>query len=88
MRKTAGSSIWNRSEYVGPWRATRLSRPDGARNRRSMKITIKKIVYPGRSLAEAGGKVVFTDEGLPGEIEARPLADVLVEGPSGAPLRR
>jgi len=33
-----------------------------------MKLTIKKIVYPGRSLAETGGKVVFTDEGLPGEI--------------------
>jgi len=41
-----------------------------------MKITIKKIVYPGRSLAEAGGKVVFTDEGLPGEVVE---ADVIRE---------
>ncbi|MHB8094958.1 MAG: 23S rRNA (uracil(1939)-C(5))-methyltransferase RlmD [Candidatus Aminicenantales bacterium] len=41
-----------------------------------MKITIKKIVYPGRSLSEAEGKVVFTDEGLPGEVVE---ADVIRE---------
>lgn len=49
---------------------------DGARNRHPMKITIKKIVYPGRSLAETDGKVVFTDEGLPGEVvEAEPIRE-------------
>jgi len=30
-------------------------------------VKIEKIVYPGRSLARVDGKVVFTDEGLPGE---------------------
>ncbi len=33
-----------------------------------MELRIDKIVYPGRSLARAGGKIVFTDEGLPGEL--------------------
>jgi 23S rRNA (uracil1939-C5)-methyltransferase len=33
-----------------------------------MRLTIKKLVYPGRSLAAVDGKVVFTDDGLPGEI--------------------
>ena len=33
-----------------------------------MQVRIKKIVYPGRSLAELEGKVVFTDAGLPGEV--------------------
>ena len=32
-----------------------------------MSNIIEKIVYPGRSLSRPGGKVVFTDEGLPGE---------------------
>lgn len=32
-----------------------------------MQVRIKKIVYPGRSLAETDGKVIFTDSGLPGE---------------------
>ena len=32
-----------------------------------MNITIEKIVYPGRSLARIDGKVIFTDQGLPGE---------------------
>jgi 23S rRNA (uracil1939-C5)-methyltransferase len=32
-----------------------------------MLITIQKIVYPGRRLGLAEGKVVFTDRGLPGE---------------------
>ena len=32
-----------------------------------MRIAIQKIVYPGRSLGLAEGKVVFTDRGLPGE---------------------
>ncbi|MFH1782575.1 MAG: 23S rRNA (uracil(1939)-C(5))-methyltransferase RlmD [Candidatus Omnitrophota bacterium] len=36
-----------------------------------MKIKIDKIIYPGKSLSKTEGKVVFTDEGLPGEyIEA------------------
>jgi len=33
-----------------------------------MKIQIQKIVYPGKSFANQNGKVIFTDEGLPGEI--------------------
>ncbi len=33
-----------------------------------MNIRVEKIVYPGRSLAREGGKVIFTDEGLPGEL--------------------
>lgn len=33
-----------------------------------MQVRIKKIVYPGKSLAELEGKVVFTDAGLPGEV--------------------
>jgi 23S rRNA (uracil1939-C5)-methyltransferase len=32
-----------------------------------MRIRIDKIVYPGRRLGLAEGKVVFTDRGLPGE---------------------
>ncbi len=32
-----------------------------------MRIEIQKIVYPGRRLGLAEGKVVFTDRGLPGE---------------------
>ena len=41
-----------------------------------MQILIKKIVYPGRSLADTDGKVVFTDEGLPGEVvEVEPLRE-------------
>ena len=32
-----------------------------------MVIRIEKIVYPGRRLGLVGGKVVFTDRGLPGE---------------------
>ncbi|MFH1503894.1 MAG: methyltransferase [Candidatus Omnitrophota bacterium] len=32
-----------------------------------MNITIEKVVYPGKSLARIEGKVVFTDQGLPGE---------------------
>jgi 23S rRNA (uracil1939-C5)-methyltransferase len=33
-----------------------------------MKVTVEKIVYPGKSLARASGQVIFTDEGLPGEV--------------------
>ncbi len=33
-----------------------------------MQLRIEKIVYPGRSLGRAEGKIVFTDEGLPGEL--------------------
>ena len=41
-----------------------------------MQILIKKIVYPGRSLADTDGKVVFTDEGLPGEVvEVEPVRE-------------
>jgi 23S rRNA (uracil1939-C5)-methyltransferase len=32
-----------------------------------MRINIQKIVYPGRRLGLAEGKVIFTDRGLPGE---------------------
>lgn len=34
---------------------------------RFMQTTIEKIIYPGKSLARSGGKVILTDEGLPGE---------------------
>lgn len=41
-----------------------------------MRLTIDKLVYPGRSLAVLDGKVVFTDDGLPGEIvEAESVGD-------------
>jgi 23S rRNA (uracil-5-)-methyltransferase RumA len=33
-----------------------------------MELRIEKIVYPGRSLGLHQGQVVFTDEGLPGEL--------------------
>lgn len=33
-----------------------------------MQLRVEKIVYPGRALARSGGKIVFTDEGLPGEL--------------------
>lgn len=45
----------------------------------SLRLTIEKIVYPGRRLARSGGLVYFTDEGLPGEIVQ---ADVVREHPS------
>lgn len=32
-----------------------------------MKITIEKIIYPGKSLARENGKIIFSDQGLPGE---------------------
>jgi 23S rRNA (uracil-5-)-methyltransferase RumA len=35
---------------------------------RAMEIRIEKIVYPGRSLGLYERQVVFTDEGLPGEL--------------------
>ncbi len=41
-----------------------------------MQVRIKKIVYPGKSLAEIEGKVVFTDTGLPGEVvEVEPVRE-------------
>ncbi|MFH1478556.1 MAG: 23S rRNA (uracil(1939)-C(5))-methyltransferase RlmD [Candidatus Omnitrophota bacterium] len=41
-----------------------------------MILTIEKIVYPGKSLARKDGKVIFSDEGLPGEtIEASILKE-------------
>ena len=33
-----------------------------------MRVVIEKIVYPGRRMAMVEGQVVFTDEGLPGEL--------------------
>ena len=33
-----------------------------------MEITIKKIIYPGKSLGTSGAKTILTDRGLPGEI--------------------
>jgi 23S rRNA (uracil1939-C5)-methyltransferase len=32
-----------------------------------MNIKIDKVVYPGKSMAKIDGKVIFTDQGLPGE---------------------
>lgn len=41
-----------------------------------MKTEIQKIVYPGKSLASHEGKVIFTNEGLPGEtVEIKPLKE-------------
>jgi 23S rRNA (uracil1939-C5)-methyltransferase len=41
-----------------------------------MRLTIEKLVYPGRSMAVLDGRVVFTDDGLPGEIvEAETAAE-------------
>jgi len=41
-----------------------------------MKITIQKIIYPGRSLGLSENKTILTDEGLPGEIaEIIPLKE-------------
>lgn len=33
-----------------------------------MIVTIEKIVYPGKSFSRINGKVVFLDQGLPGEV--------------------
>jgi 23S rRNA (uracil1939-C5)-methyltransferase len=43
---------------------------------RTIRLSIEKIVYPGRRLARSGGRVYFTDEGLPGETVQ---ADILRE---------
>lgn len=32
-----------------------------------MQLRIEKLVFPGKALARAGGEIIFTDEGLPGE---------------------
>jgi len=41
-----------------------------------IRLSIEKIVYPGRSLARIEGRVFFTDEGLPGEtVEAEILSE-------------
>ncbi len=41
-----------------------------------MDITIEKIIYTGKSLARVNGKVILTDEGLPGEIvRIKPIKD-------------
>lgn len=33
-----------------------------------MELRVEKVVYPGRALGRVEGKIVFTDEGLPGEL--------------------
>jgi tRNA/tmRNA/rRNA uracil-C5-methylase (TrmA/RlmC/RlmD family) len=39
-----------------------------------MKITIEKIIYPGKSLGLSDGKIILTDEGIPGEtVEVTPF---------------
>jgi len=66
---------------------------------RSVRLSIEKIVYPGRRLARSEGRVFFTDEGLTGEtvqaevvaerssfVEARTTA-VLEASPSRLPAR-
>lgn len=41
-----------------------------------MQVRVEKIVYPGRSLARQEGKIIFTDEGLPGElVEIEPVKE-------------
>ncbi|MCX6566411.1 MAG: class I SAM-dependent RNA methyltransferase [Candidatus Aminicenantes bacterium] len=43
---------------------------------RSVRLSIEKIVYPGRRLARLDGRVFFTDDGLPGEtVEAEILKE-------------
>jgi 23S rRNA (uracil1939-C5)-methyltransferase len=42
----------------------------------AMQIKIEKIVYPGKSLSQTGGKIIFTDEGLRGElVEVEPIKE-------------
>jgi 23S rRNA (uracil1939-C5)-methyltransferase len=64
-----------------------------------MNLHIEKIVYPGKSMAIATGKVIFCDEGLPGEeVEAVPIKEkktyvearvtkILKESPHRVPAR-
>lgn len=41
-----------------------------------MRVRIEKVIYPGKRLARHDGKVILTDDGLPGEeIEIRPIRD-------------
>jgi 23S rRNA (uracil-5-)-methyltransferase RumA len=41
-----------------------------------MRVSVEKIIYPGKSLSKIGGRVVLSDEGLPGEmIEVTPLKE-------------
>jgi 23S rRNA (uracil1939-C5)-methyltransferase len=41
-----------------------------------MKITIEKIIYPGKSLGLSDGKIILTDEGIPGEtVEVTPFEE-------------
>ncbi len=52
------------------------SRPGPGPEVSPVRVRIKKIVYPGRSMGEIGGKVVFTDDGMPGElVEVRPVRE-------------
>ena len=64
-----------------------------------VRLSIEKIVYPGRRLARLDGRVFFTDEGLPGEtveveilkerssfVEARTTA-ILTSSPRRIPAR-
>jgi 23S rRNA (uracil1939-C5)-methyltransferase len=66
---------------------------------RPVRLSIEKIVYPGRRLARLDGRVFFTDEGLPGEtveveilkerssfVEARTTA-ILIPSPRRIPAR-
>ena len=41
-----------------------------------MKITIQKIIYPGKSLGLSKDKIILTDEGIPGEtVEVAPVQE-------------
>ncbi len=56
-----------------------------------MKTTIEKIVYPGKSLSRDGGKVILTDEGLPGEVvEVTPIKEKknYIEGETSAIVQK
>jgi len=64
-----------------------------------VNVHIEKIVFPGKSMALVEGKVVFCDEGLPGEeVEAEPIKEkktyleartkkILKESPHRIPVR-
>ncbi|MBU1122330.1 MAG: 23S rRNA (uracil(1939)-C(5))-methyltransferase RlmD [Candidatus Omnitrophota bacterium] len=41
-----------------------------------MRVIIEKIIYPGKSLSRHNGKIILTDEGVPGEeVEIIPLKE-------------
>ncbi len=55
----------------------------GKTEEKMIPVAIAKVVYPGKSLGQAEGKAVFTDEGLPGElvlVEPKKIKKSYIEG--------